>query len=29
MDDRLFKILKKVYCKKKYIKDENGYQHRI
>ncbi len=29
MDDRLFKILKKVYCKKKYVKDENGYQHRI
>ncbi|MDE7351861.1 MAG: hypothetical protein K2O06_02235 [Acetatifactor sp.] len=29
MDDRLFKILKKVYYKKKYEKDENGYQHII
>ncbi|MCM1045047.1 MAG: hypothetical protein NC417_06030 [Candidatus Gastranaerophilales bacterium] len=29
MDDRLFRILKKVYCKKKYEKDENGYQHII
>lgn len=29
MDDRLFQILKKVYCKKKYEKDEKGYQRRI
>ena len=28
MDNKLFKILKKVYYKKKYEKDENGYQHR-
>lgn len=26
MDEQLFKILKKVYYKKKYIKDEKGYQ---
>lgn len=29
MDDKLFRILKKVYNKKKYEKDENGHQHRI
>ena len=29
MDNRLFKILKKVYYKKKYEKDENGYPHII
>jgi hypothetical protein len=29
MDDRLFQILKKVYYKKKFEKDENGYQHMI
>ena len=29
MDKRLFQILKKVYYKKKYEKDENGYQHII
>lgn len=27
MNHRLFKILEKVYYKKKYEKDENGYQH--
>ena len=26
MDEQLLKILKKVYYKKKYIKDEKGYQ---
>ena len=26
MDEQLFKILKKVYNKKRYIKDEQGYQ---
>ena len=29
MDDKLFKILKKVYCKKRSEKDENGYNRRI
>lgn len=29
MDRRLFKILEKVYHKKKYVKDENGYQHLV
>ena len=29
MNDKLFKILKKVYFKKKYIKDEKGYLHEI
>ena len=29
MNDRLFKILKKVYFKKKYIKDEKGYLREI
>ncbi|MCM1058350.1 MAG: hypothetical protein NC517_12195 [Firmicutes bacterium] len=29
MDDKLFKILDKVYHKKKYEKDENGYQRLI
>lgn len=29
MDSKLFHILKKVYCKKKYEKDENGHQHII
>jgi hypothetical protein len=29
MDDKLFKILKKVYCKKKFEKDERGYNHVI
>lgn len=29
MDDKLFKILKKVYFKKGYIKDEAGYLHEI
>lgn len=29
MDEQLFKILKKVYYKKKYVRDENGYQTAI
>ena len=29
MDKGLFKILKKIYFKKSYIKDENGYMQRI
>lgn len=29
LDEKLFKILKKVYYKKKYQKDEKGYQKRI
>lgn len=29
MDDKLYKILKKVYDKKRYVKDENGYQRPI
>ena len=29
MDDKLFKILKKVYCKKRYVKDENGYNQPV
>lgn len=29
VDDKLYKILKKVYCKKRYEKDENGYNQLI
>ena len=29
MDDKLYKILKKVYCKKRYVKDENGYNQPV
>jgi len=29
VDDKLYKILKKAYCKKRYEKDENGYNQRI